>query len=57
MEGNEEGDDWGDMDPGDSVWEQEATIQEATKLGDLRSRGVLDEEEFKLAKRAILNPS
>ena len=24
MEGNEEGDDWGDMDPGDSVWEQEA---------------------------------
>ena len=27
MEGNEEGDDWGDMDPGDSVWEQEATIQ------------------------------
>ena len=57
MEGNEEGDDWGDTDPGDSVWEQEATIQEATKLGDLRSRGVLDEEEFKLAKRAILNPS
>ena len=24
MDGNEEGDGWGDIDPGDSVWEQEA---------------------------------
>ena len=24
MDGNEEGDGWGDIDPGDTVWEQEA---------------------------------
>ena len=24
MHGNEEGDGWGDIDPGDTVWEQEA---------------------------------
>ena len=35
-----------------------ATITEQlAQLEDLRSRGVLDDEEFKLGKRAILNPS
>ena len=57
MDGNEEGDSWGDIDPGDFVWEQEAAslsmFEPPPFTADFcdiwenknASRGVVDEEE------------
>ena len=38
MDGNEESDDWGDIDPGDFVWEQEAASLSMFEPAPLHSR-------------------